>query len=166
LNASIEAARAGEAGRGFSVVAEEIRHLADDSAAAAGEISNKVENISSKTLYSVQSAKEAQSMVALQTEAVDEVVKVFQDMQSRMNELVAGLREIAAGIESTDREREDTMNAVKNITDIIEETANNAEAVNEVAEKLQHNVENLNRTADVLGENMEGLKSEIAQFKI
>lgn len=166
LNASIEAARAGEAGRGFAVVAEEIRKLADDSASAAGEIRNNVEHISAQTMNSVESAGQAQSMVALQTESVGEVVEVFRQMQVRMSQLVEGLNEIVISTEKADHERGDTLAAVRNISDIIEETAASAETVSEVANKLLHNVENLNKTAGVLGENMEELKSEIMIFKI
>ena len=166
LNASIEAARAGEAGRGFAVVAEEIRKLADDSARAAGEIRNNVEHISAQTMNSVESAGQAQSMVALQTESVGEVVEVFRQMQVRMSQLVEGLNEIVISTEKADHERGDTLVAVRNISDIIEETAVSAETVSEVANKLLYNVENLNKTAGVLGENMEELKSEIMVFKI
>lgn len=166
LNASIEAARAGEAGRGFAVVAEEIRKLADDSAVAAGEIRNNVEHITAQTMNSVESAQAAQTMVASQSEAVDQVVEVFHEMQQRMGMLVEGLKNIVDSTEKADHERSYTVEAVKNISDIIEETANSAEVVREVVEKLMENVQNLNHTADVLGENMDGLKTEISVFKV
>ena len=68
--------------------------------------------------------------------------------------------------EKADHERSYTVEAVKNISDIIEETANSAEVVREVLDKLVENVQNLNHTADVLGENMDGLMTEVSVFKV
>jgi len=166
LNASIEAARAGDAGRGFAVVAEEIRKLADDSAKAAGEISNNVAHITAQTQKSVESARTAQTMVAAQTEAVEQVVEVFVNMQNQLSMLVDGLKEIVSSTEKADHERSYTVDAVRNISAIIEETANSAAIVRDVAGKLMDSVQDLNQTADSLGENMDGLKSEISVFKI
>lgn len=166
LNASIEAARAGEAGRGFAVVAEEIRKLADDSAMAAGEIKNNVEHITVQTLNSVESAKAAQDMVAVQTEAVDQAVNVFREMQQRMNMLIEGLKAIVDSTNQADEERNTTVEAVQNISEIIEQTANSAEVVREIVARLMDSVENLNGTADDLGENMDTLKNQISVFKI
>ena len=69
-------------------------------------------------------------------------------------------------MERANIERLDTVESVKNISDIIEETAISAEKVKEVAVKLLENVDKLNNTSDTLGENMEDLKAEIEEFII
>lgn len=166
LNASIEAARAGEAGRGFAVVAEEIRKLADDSNKAAGEIRNNVQNISMQTEGSVESARQAEQMVALQAKAVEEVIQVFHDMNSQMKDLFVDLKEIADNTEAADKERNDTLDAVENISAIIEETASSSALVREMANQLLHSVDKLSQTAKALDDDMHGLKEEISVFKI
>ena len=165
LNASIEAARAGEAGRGFSVVAEEIRKLADDSARAAGEIKNNVLNISQQTQNSVQSAKLAEEMVTLQGQVVQEVIAVFNEMSQRMTQLVSGLKGIVVSTERADSEREQTLHSVEYISEIIGDTAKSTTVVNEVILKLTESVQNLNQISKALDENMVGLKTEISAFK-
>lgn len=166
LNASIEAARAGEAGRGFAVVAEEIRKLADDSAKAAGEISNNVGHITAQTNQSVESAREAGAMVASQSEAVEQVVSVFNNMQECMKKLVEGLNAIIESTERADEEKSHTVTAISQISTSIEETTGSVMTVRDSVESLMENVEGLTETADSLSKNMQELKTEISVFKI
>ena len=105
-------------------------------------------------------------MVALQAEAVEEVIQVFQDMNAQMSDLFSNLKEIADNTEAADKERNDTLDAVENISAIIEQTASSSALVRDMASQLLHSVDKLSETAGALDEDMHGLKSEISAFKI
>lgn len=166
LNASIEAAWAGTAGMGFAVVASEIRKLAEDSNRAAGEIRNQVNMITKYTEQTVKDADYAQEIVHIQEKAVRQVIDVFGGMSEQITELLSELKQIAVGTEAADRERNDTIDAVENISAIIEETASSALMVHGMAENLLHSAEKLDRISHALNDNMDGLKTEISAFKV
>lgn len=96
LNAAIEAARAGEQGRGFAVVADEVRKLAEQSASAAGEITELIAEIRQSTLDSVKHANQGMGKVKEGMEAVTQTGQVFGQISSIISELVQEINTVAA----------------------------------------------------------------------
>ena len=87
LNASIEAARAGDAGRGFSVVAEEIRKLSEKSVSAAGEIEQIIRNITKKTQATAITVRQIEGISKTQEKRLLEVVNLFNNINAHVDEL-------------------------------------------------------------------------------
>lgn len=166
LNASIEAARAGEAGRGFAVVAEEIRKLADQSADAAGEINKLIDGINESTRENVANAKRASGIVDEQTVLVKNSIDVFQKMAGSIDRLGQELETINRTITLADQRRQEAVDAVRNISEIIDQNGSNIQTVMNAADELKANVENLDLTAGRLGDSMSELKGEVSGFKI
>ncbi len=166
LNASIEAARAGEAGKGFSVVAEEIRKLAEESSNAANEIRRSVSTIQQQMEISVESTKDAGEIVRAQTNSVRGLLSAFVDMKADMEQMFEGLNTIAGKVGHADADREGTLTAIATISSVIEQTTASVETVGGIAEKLMLHVKQLNSLAEVLDENMCGLTGEVSSFRV
>jgi len=119
LNASIEAARAGEAGRGFAIVADEVRQLADRAAKASKEIEQIVLQIQSETAGVMQAMEEGTQQVIQGTNLAKEAAKSLEDIIQTNNRIDVLVRSIAADtVEQTETSR-----AVAQVMQSVELTA-------------------------------------------
>ena len=166
LNASIEAARAGEAGRGFSVVAEEIRKLADQSLGSAKQISKIVDEIIANMGEVVNVAKKAEDIVKLQEESVGNTTQSFNEMDGQVQTLVKSLDDIKAGVNNMEEARAATLGAIESISAISAETSACSTNVSEMAAKQMSAIHTLDDAASQLTARAEELTVLLQQFKI
>ncbi|MBP1753663.1 MAG: methyl-accepting chemotaxis sensory transducer [Firmicutes bacterium] len=166
LNASIEAARAGQYGRGFSVVAEEIRKLADQSLKASSEIGKIILNIEQQTKKTVNSARYAESIVLSQEEALVKTVDAFTDINKHVEKLTNNLNQIAYGVEGIEQAKDDTLRAIESISATAEETAAAAEQLSVTADKQLEEVHKLNDVVQQLSNDAIVLEESVSVFKV
>ncbi|MCT8976551.1 methyl-accepting chemotaxis protein [Clostridium sp. CX1] len=166
LNAAIEAARAGEAGRGFSVVAEEIRKLAERSRDSAKEISDIIGKIQGKSKSAVDAINRAEEFVQDQELAVEQTRVIFTEILKSINSLIDKVSEIRLStVEMNDR-KEEIVQEITNVSSISEETAAGTEEVSASAEEISATMDDFIEYAGKLKDLSSKLELELKSFKL
>lgn len=136
LNAAIEAARAGEQGRGFAVVADEVRKLAEETAKAAGEIAGLIEAIQQETKDTMGSMAKAVREVHAGTEVVTASGEMFQDIVRSVEQMVVRIQEISAATEEMGAGSEEVAAATQEQAAAMQEINATVENLQSAAEEL------------------------------
>ncbi|MBD3257323.1 HAMP domain-containing protein [candidate division GN15 bacterium] len=152
LNAAIEAARAGEQGRGFAVVADEVRKLAERTGKATGEITDMIKGIQTETQEAVQSMETGIGEVDKGRELADNAGNSLSEIVSVSQRVMDMIQQIATAAEEQSSAAEQISKNVENVASITKETATGAEQSAAAAEEL-------NRQA-------EGLKLMVGKFRV
>ena len=152
LNAAIEAARAGEQGRGFAVVADEVRKLAERTGKATGEITDMIKGIQAGTNEAVQSMEKGVTEVDRGRELTDKAGSSLNEIVSMSGQVVDMIQQIATASEEQSSAAEQISQNMANIASIARESATGAEQSSAAAEQLN--------------KNAEGMQQIVSKFKI
>lgn len=144
LNAAIEAARAGEQGRGFAVVADEVRALAERTTRATSEISKMIKAIQSETRQAVKSMEEGVVEVESGTGEASRSGKALQDILSQINDVTGQINQIATAAEEQSSTSREISNNMHKITAIINETAKETHTTSQASDHLNQLASELN----------------------
>ena len=136
LNAAIEAARAGEQGRGFAVVADEVRALAERTTRATREIGGMIKGIQLETKSAVAAMVEGVVEVEQGSEASTKSGMALQDILDKIHDISSQVQQIATAAEEQTATTSEITNNIQQVTDIVMATAHGADDTASAAAQL------------------------------
>jgi methyl-accepting chemotaxis protein len=164
LNAAIEAARAGEAGKGFAVVADEVRKLAEQSTHSASEIKGLIEKTQISTRKALESIETGNKEAETGEKLIDSVSQSFNLILNSFDNTNKKLNEVSGNIGLVSSSTGNITRKIEEIENISEQYAANTEEIAASTEEQAASIEQISKAVDDLSGMINELMDSINKF--
>ncbi len=166
LNAAIEAARAGEQGKGFAVVADEVRKLAEQSARSAQQISELIGYIQEETKRAVASAEQVIAEVAKGLNVAAACGQSFAHIREEVGQVSKQIGQVSSAIEQMTEHARQVNDALQQMTNIVEQSASGAANVSAATQEQMASVEEIASSSTSLGQMADEMRAMLKKFSV
>lgn len=166
LNASIEAAKAGEHGSGFSVVAEEIRKLAGETASATDNIRNKILQMQGQSEEAVKFININRSGVEKINVTVQQTESVIEKMEEGLIRQIKGIKEISDRNKAINDKKDDILKLLQHVAETAQENSASTQEISASAQEQAVTLDEITSSISQLYDMVQELNSQINQFRI
>ncbi|QAS53251.1 methyl-accepting chemotaxis protein [Halobacillus litoralis] len=166
LNAAIEAARAGEHGRGFAVVADEVRKLAEQVSDSVGEITHMVGNIQQESKNVSHSLEDGYEKVEQGTSQIQRTGETFHAIQDSIKAMVEGIDYISTNLEDIQENTTSMNHSIESVASSSEESAAGVEETTASTQQTNSSMEHVSHHAQELAAMSERLDESLKKFKL